>query len=49
MNDVLSFGMHRLWKHHTIAKAGVQKGWKVLDIASGTGDRPSLRQGGGNS
>ena len=38
MNDVLSFGMHRLWKHHTIAKAGVQKGWKVLDIASGTGD-----------
>lgn len=38
MNDVLSFGMHRLWKRHTIAKAAVRPGMKVLDIASGTGD-----------
>lgn len=38
LNDVLSFGMHRLWKRYTIAKAGVRAGMEVLDIASGTGD-----------
>ncbi|CAB5496963.1 2-methoxy-6-polyprenyl-1,4-benzoquinol methylase (EC [Bathymodiolus thermophilus thioautotrophic gill symbiont] len=38
MNDVLSFGAHRLWKHYTIAMANVKTGDKVLDIAGGTGD-----------
>lgn len=38
MNDVLSFGMHRLWKRHTITKANIKPGMRILDIASGTGD-----------
>jgi demethylmenaquinone methyltransferase/2-methoxy-6-polyprenyl-1,4-benzoquinol methylase len=38
MNDVLSFGMHRLWKRYTIASANIKTGDKVLDIAGGTGD-----------
>ncbi|CAB9544498.1 2-methoxy-6-polyprenyl-1,4-benzoquinol methylase (EC 2.1.1.201) [uncultured Gammaproteobacteria bacterium] len=38
MNDVLSFGAHRLWKHYTIAMANVKTGDKILDIAGGTGD-----------
>jgi demethylmenaquinone methyltransferase/2-methoxy-6-polyprenyl-1,4-benzoquinol methylase len=33
MNDVLSFGAHRLWKHYTIATSNVKAGDKVLDIA----------------
>mgnify|MGYP003392885664 FL=1 len=38
MNDVLSGGMHRLWKRFTIELSGVRRGHKVLDIAGGTGD-----------
>ena len=38
MNDVMSAGLHRLWKMFTIAQAGVRPGFKVLDIAGGTGD-----------
>ena len=38
MNDLLSFGMHRLWKLQTRREAHVLPGMKVLDIASGTGD-----------
>ena len=38
MNDVMSGGMHRLWKTFTIARASVRPGAKVLDIAGGTGD-----------
>jgi len=38
MNDVMSFGMHRLWKAFAIARAGVRAGQRVLDIAGGTGD-----------
>jgi demethylmenaquinone methyltransferase/2-methoxy-6-polyprenyl-1,4-benzoquinol methylase len=38
MNDVLSFGMHRLWKGYTVAVAGARPGMSVLDIAGGTGD-----------
>jgi len=38
MNDVMSAGLHRLWKAQTIAKANVRPGQRVLDVASGTGD-----------
>ena len=38
MNDLMSGGIHRLWKHMTIEMSGVRKGQKVLDIAGGTGD-----------
>ena len=38
MNDLMSFGLHRLWKKITIARAQVRPGQKVLDIAGGTGD-----------
>lgn len=38
MNDVMSGGMHRLWKHFTISTAPLKKGDKVLDIAGGSGD-----------
>lgn len=38
MNDVMSFGMHRLWKAFAIARAGVRAGQRVLDIAGGSGD-----------
>lgn len=38
MNDVLSFGAHRLWKRYTIAASNAKSGDKVLDIAGGTGD-----------
>ena len=38
MNDVLSFGMHRLWKRYAIYKADVARGMKVLDLAAGTAD-----------
>lgn len=38
MNDVLSFGMHRLWKRYAIHKADVARGMKVLDLAAGTAD-----------
>lgn len=38
MNDVLSGGMHRLWKRFTIELSGVRPGNQVLDIAGGTGD-----------
>jgi demethylmenaquinone methyltransferase/2-methoxy-6-polyprenyl-1,4-benzoquinol methylase len=38
MNDVMSAGMHRLWKRFTIEVSGVKAGDRVLDIAGGTGD-----------
>src|SRR5574343_1034806 len=38
MNDVMSGGMHRLWKAFTIAKSGVREGSRILDVAGGTGD-----------
>ena len=38
MNDVMSGGLHRLWKAFTIAKSGVREGSRVLDVAGGTGD-----------
>ncbi|WP_197053293.1 bifunctional demethylmenaquinone methyltransferase/2-methoxy-6-polyprenyl-1,4-benzoquinol methylase UbiE [Litchfieldella xinjiangensis] len=38
MNDLMSFGIHRLWKRLTLERAGVRPGHQVLDIAGGTGD-----------
>ncbi len=38
MNDLMSFGVHRLWKRHTIEISGVRRGQRVLDLAAGTGD-----------
>jgi demethylmenaquinone methyltransferase/2-methoxy-6-polyprenyl-1,4-benzoquinol methylase len=38
MNDLMSFGVHRLWKRFTMEFTGVRKGDHVLDIAGGTGD-----------
>jgi len=38
MNDVMSFGIHRLWKRYTIEMSGVRSGQRVLDLAGGTGD-----------
>lgn len=38
MNDLMSFGLHRVWKHFTLAESGVRLGHQVLDIAGGTGD-----------
>lgn len=38
MNDLMSFGIHRLWKRFVIELAGVREGQKVLDVAGGSGD-----------
>ena len=38
MNDLMSGGIHRIWKRFTIELSGVRKGHAVLDIAGGTGD-----------
>jgi demethylmenaquinone methyltransferase / 2-methoxy-6-polyprenyl-1,4-benzoquinol methylase len=38
MNDLMSMGLHRLWKHFTVQVAGVRTGDRVLDVAGGTAD-----------
>ncbi len=38
MNDVMSFGIHRLWKRYTIQAADAKAGQSILDLAGGTGD-----------
>ncbi len=38
MNDVMSLGIHRLWKRFAISMAGLKRGQQVLDLAGGTGD-----------
>ena len=38
MNDLMSFGLHRVWKHFTIQVSGVREGDRVLDVAGGTAD-----------
>jgi demethylmenaquinone methyltransferase / 2-methoxy-6-polyprenyl-1,4-benzoquinol methylase len=42
MNDVMSAGMHRLWKRFTVNTSGVKAGDSVLDIAGGSGDLSRL-------
>ena len=42
MNDVMSLGIHRLWKRLAIGMANIQPGQRVLDLAGGTGDLASL-------
>jgi demethylmenaquinone methyltransferase / 2-methoxy-6-polyprenyl-1,4-benzoquinol methylase len=42
MNDLMSFGVHRLWKRHFVAISGVRRGDRVLDLAGGTGDIAAL-------
>ena len=38
MNDLMSLGLHRVWKRFAIAMSGVRAGSRVLDVASGSGD-----------
>ncbi|MEZ2863813.1 bifunctional demethylmenaquinone methyltransferase/2-methoxy-6-polyprenyl-1,4-benzoquinol methylase UbiE [Proteus terrae] len=38
MNDLMSFGVHRIWKRYTIEASGVRRNQRVLDLAGGTGD-----------
>lgn len=49
MNDLMSFGLHRLWKRFCILAARIRPGDRVLDLAGGTGDlaRLALRRGAG--
>jgi demethylmenaquinone methyltransferase/2-methoxy-6-polyprenyl-1,4-benzoquinol methylase len=42
MNDVMSMGLHRLWKRFAIGVSGVRAGQRVLDLAGGTGDLAKL-------
>ena len=48
MNDLMSFGVHRLWKHFTLSLTGLRPGQWALDVAGGTGDlaQGMLRQVG---
>jgi len=38
MNDLMSGGLHRLWKRYTVDQAAVRPGQVILDLAGGTGD-----------
>ncbi len=42
MNDLMSFGAHRLWKKELIDMINIQKNEKIIDIGSGTGDLINL-------
>jgi demethylmenaquinone methyltransferase/2-methoxy-6-polyprenyl-1,4-benzoquinol methylase len=42
MNDVMSAGLHRLWKRFAVNATGVRAGMRVLDLAGGTGDLARL-------
>jgi demethylmenaquinone methyltransferase / 2-methoxy-6-polyprenyl-1,4-benzoquinol methylase len=44
MNDLMSFGLHRVWKQYFVATSGVKRGDRVLDLAGGTGDIAALLQ-----
>lgn len=45
MNDLMSLGVHRLWKRFTVGVSGVSEGQRVLDLAGGTGDLAYLLAG----
>ncbi|MHB8405055.1 MAG: bifunctional demethylmenaquinone methyltransferase/2-methoxy-6-polyprenyl-1,4-benzoquinol methylase UbiE [Gammaproteobacteria bacterium] len=38
MNDLMSFGIHRLWKRFALSQTGLKPGQRALDVAGGTGD-----------
>jgi demethylmenaquinone methyltransferase / 2-methoxy-6-polyprenyl-1,4-benzoquinol methylase len=38
MNDLMSFGIHRLWKRFLLSQTGLKAGQRALDVAGGTGD-----------
>lgn len=42
MNDLMSLGVHRLWKRDFVANSGIRTGHSVLDLAGGTGDIAAL-------
>ena len=42
MNDMMSMGVHRLWKRFMLSKTGLKIGMKALDVAGGTGDIAAL-------
>ena len=42
MNDLMSMGIHRLWKRHYVASLNLRPGMRVLDLAGGTGDIAAL-------
>ena len=42
MNDLMSLGIHRLWKRHFVSGCGMRRGQRVLDLAGGTGDIAEL-------
>ena len=42
MNDLMSGGMHRMWKRFAVEASGVRPGESVLDVAAGTGDLARL-------
>lgn len=42
MNDLMSFGIHRVWKRYFVGTSGVKRGDRVLDLAGGTGDIAAL-------
>jgi len=45
MNDLMSGGLHRLWKNLAVEQAGVRSGHAVLDLAGGTGDLTKIFAG----
>ena len=42
MNDLMSLGVHRIWKRYFVGTSGVKRGDRVLDLAGGTGDIAAL-------
>jgi len=47
MNDLMSLGIHRLWKRHFVAGCGIRSGDRLLDLAGGTGDIARLARTAG--
>ncbi|TVQ34612.1 MAG: class I SAM-dependent methyltransferase [Wenzhouxiangella sp.] len=47
MNDLMSLGIHRLWKRHFVSSCGIRPGDRLLDLAGGTGDIARLAHAAG--